>query len=374
MPTQKNQHYVPKFYQRLFSEDDVKIGVFLPKERKKIDSASIKYQASEDYLYTQNTEKPDNTEAALGKIEGEAKQVIELLLQDPPIRLVPEQDYVLYVFVLLQIGRTLAQMDVLQKTANKMAQQMLMVDKQLHDKNGDNKYEGITDDIINEVGLKFANLGAFSVFTHAQLIPSCIDLVHEYKVLVNHTKVSFTTSDNPACLYNMFLEKVNQDNAGLGCRGIMFYLPLSPNRAVLFYDSKVYKCGVKRQKAVEIIDEHDVEELNKLTAINSRELFFYNPKKTNLAVLEKMANQKERFEAKEQIKDIPGIELTSGNMIIGLHRNSNKCNLHLSFIKYLPTYSLKTPKSFNSQTDLYREITYYKDKLEKEYFKGIKRE
>ena len=51
MPKQKNQHYVPKFYQRLFSVDGNTIGVYIPEQGKKIDSANIKFQASEDYLY-----------------------------------------------------------------------------------------------------------------------------------------------------------------------------------------------------------------------------------------------------------------------------------------------------------------------------------
>ena len=205
MPTQKNQHYVPKFYQRFFSVDGSTIGVYLPEQGKKIDAAPIKYQASEDYLYTKDTQKPDNAEAALGSLEGPAKQVMEKLLQEPPVALTKEEEYVLYVFVLLQLGRTLVPMEMLQESASKLAQQLLRVDKKLHDGNGDNKYEGITDEIIDSVQLNFANLGAMSVYNHLRLIPACIDLINEFKVLVNQTKVGFTSSDNPACLYNMFL-------------------------------------------------------------------------------------------------------------------------------------------------------------------------
>ena len=372
MSTQKNQHYVPKFYQRFFSVDGSTIGVFLPEQRKKIDAAPIKYQASEDYLYTKDTKNPDNAEAALGSLEGPAKLVIEKLLHNPPETLTKEEEYMLYVFVLLQLGRTLVPMEMLQQAADMMAQQVLKEDKKIHDKNGDKKYDEITDEIIDNIKLNIANLGALSVYTHLQLIPSCIDLMNEFKVLVNRTKVGFVTSDNPACLYNMFLEKVEHINMGMGCRGVMFYLPLNVDRAVLYYDSKVYKCGNRRQKVVQVISEQDVMELNKLTAVNSRMLFFFNPVRTNVFELERMAAQKARFVVKEKIKEISGVDVTSGNPIVGMHHMGISCKLKLSFLKYLPTYNAKTAKTFDPRTDLYREIAYYKDDLEKKFTEDIK--
>lgn len=373
MPVQKNQHYVPQFYQKLFSADGITIGVYLPEKRLKIDSASIKSQASEDYLYTQHTDRTNNTETVLGQVEGKAKLVIELLLQDIPAELTNEQNYALYVFILLQIGRTLAHMEVVQAAADKMLKQLLRTNKQYYDKIGDKSLANVTEETIENLALKFPNLGAFSLLSYSYMIPTCIDLLDSYKILVNRTKVAFTSSDNPVSLYNMFLEKVNHNGAGVGCRGIMFYLPLSPERAVLFYDTKVYKCGRDRHKTVEILDERDVFELNKLTAVNSRELFFYNPNKTKLAELERMAAQKGRFELKDKVVDIAGIEKNSGNVIIGTHQAGNSCKLNLSFMRYMPAYRLKTAKTFNPKTDLYREIAYYKDELEKEFFKNTKK-
>lgn len=368
MPKQKNQHYVPKFYQRLFSVDGNTIGVYIPEQGKKIDSANIKFQASEDYLYTNETENEDNIESAIGSLEGEAKIVIEKLLQDSPAELTREEEYVLYVFVLLQLGRTLNEMETLQMTADKMVQQILRVENRFHNnKEGD----AISDDFIDNVKMKFANLGAFSVVAYLQLIPLCIDVMREYKVLINRTKKSFVTSDNPACLYNMFLEKCGISNGGAGCRGIMFYLPLSADRAVLYYDSKVYKCGFKKRKEIEITNEQDVEELNKLTAVNSRKLFLFNSSRTRRVELEKMAAQMAHYKNKTPVEEISGVNMESGKNIIGTHRFGNCCNLKLSFVKYLPLYNAITAETFNPQTDMFREIAYYKDELEKRFMEDI---
>lgn len=368
MPTQKNQHYVPQFYLKLFSSDGNTIGVYVFGHGKKIDAAPIRSQASENYLYTLDTDRPKNTEKSLSELEGAAKQVIEMLIQTPPKQLNHEQKFTLLSFIIIQLGRTLSNMDIIQETGDKMLRQLLRAQKKIQTKGGDDKFESITEDNINNLGLRFANLGAFSVFSHLKMIPSCIDIVDNYKVLVNKTQLSFATSDNPVCQYNMFLEKVKHYNIGLGNRGIMLYLPISPDRALLYYDSKVYKCGNTRQKVVNLVDEHDVWELNKLAAVNSRVVFFYNPNKAATITLEQMAIQKKRFSLQEQVKDLSFVDSVSGNPIVGAHIVGKQCNLHLSFIKYLPAYAMKNSQSFNPDTDMYREIAYFKDELEKEFF------
>lgn len=62
----------------------------------------------------------------------------------------------------------------------------------------------------------------------------------------------------------------------------------------------------------------------------------------------------------------------SGNSIIGTHHVGNACKLQLSFVKYLPTYKAKTAKTFDQRTDMYREIAYYRDNLEKQFLEDIK--
>lgn len=152
----------------------------------------------------------------------------------------------------------------------------------------------------------------------------------------------------------------------------MFYLPLSADRAVLYYDPKVYKCGCRKQKVVEVVNEQDVVELNKLTAVNSRLLFFFNPSQTTGADLERMAAQKARFGVKEKVEEISGVEVKSGNPIIGTHHVGNACKLQLSFVKYLPSYKAKTAKTFDQRTDMYREIANYRDDLEKMFMEDVK--
>lgn len=367
MANKKNQHYVPQFYQRRFSPDEKTIGAYIIVQKKKVDSAAIRHQASEDYFYTKDTNKANNMENALGTLESLGKEVMEKIDANPRQNLDKKDCQTLYVFTLLQMGRTMANAQVLKKTIDIMARQILKEEIRIRCANGDENVADITEEIIDNVSVNFANLGGFSLGAQAELIPTCVDL--KQKILINTTEKSFITSDNPTALYNMFLERMGQVESGLGCRGVFIYMPLSPKIALVLYDDKVYKIGARKQSYVEIIEKNDIKELNKLTAVNSLNTILFNPTMTTVADLEWLGNQSDRFTQKEKVESMSGIVADNGNRIIGTHHVGLSCKLKLSFVKYLPKYAAITPKNFNPQTDLYREIAYVKDDLIDSFFK-----
>lgn len=77
------------------------------------------------------------------------------------------------------------------------------------------------------------------------------------------------------------------------------------------------------------------------------------------------------YKIKTPVEEISGVNIESGKNIIGTHRLGNCCNLKLSFVKYLPLYNAITAETFNPQTDMFREIAYYKDELEKRFMEDI---
>lgn len=366
MATQKNQHYVPQFYQRYFSVDGKTIGSYVLRSRKKIDKAPIKTQASEDYLYTNDTTNPDNTEKKLGDIEKTAAAVLGKVIDNPRAKISKEEGFVIYVFTLLQLGRTIAQIERLREVFDKMMHQILKIEVKLGQERGDEKYDGITDEIIESTSINLKNKGMFGIGNHLRLIPTMLDL--QIKILINNMSHSFITSDNPACLYNMFMEKCGQDQAGAGCRGVMLYLPLTPCIAVMFYDSNVYKLGCQKHHFVDIKNEADIRELNKLIAVASYETLLFNPSLTNVTELNQLADLSDKFTPTEKIEEIQNIVDAGGNQIIGNHAKSLKCYLSLTFMRYRPEYAYKTKETFNPETDIFREITQYKDDLEDRYF------
>lgn len=361
MAEKKNQHYVPQFYQRRFSPDGKTIGAYILEKKKKVDAAAIKHQASEDYFYTKDTAKAGNVEDALGTLEKFGQEVMAKIDADPRKPLEKQDRFTLYVFTLLQMGRTMAMAQTIQKTADTMVRQVLREEIRVKRANGDESVKDLTDDVIDSVVMNLNNPGGFSLGMQSQLIPTCIDL--KQKILINNTDVAFVTSDNPTALYNMYLERMGQVETGLGCRGVFLYMPLSPKAAVVLYDDKVYKMGGRKQSFVEITERNDARELNRLTAVNSFETILFNPTLTHTAELEWLGEQSDRYTPAEKIEEINGIVAESGNKIIGTHNVGLECKLRLSFLKYLPKYAAMKPEQFNRQTDLYREIAYVKDEL-----------
>ena len=363
MATQKNQHYVPQFYQRRFSPDGKTIGSFIINHERKIDQAPIKHQASQDYFYTKETEQKDNVEVSLGKLEAMTQKVMEKVDANPCKALDEIEDSTLYVFTILQLGRTVAHASIIQSSADIVLKQLLK-EEFLH-KQSDHKK--LSEEEIDMYCLRFPNLGGFSLGIQAQMIPTCVDL--EQKLLINNTGHAFVTSDNPAALYNMFFERMGHDELGMGCRGVFVFMPLSPKLAIVLYDGKVYKIGNKRQHYAEITDMRDVEELNKLMAVNAFQTILYNPKVTTVNELSRLANYHKKYAVENQVVEIKGVNAKTGDTIIGVHQIGIMCGLQLSFVKYLPLFAAKTPQNFNPFTDCFREIAYYKDELINRFLK-----
>lgn len=137
MPVNKNQHYVPQFYQRRFSDDGKNVGVYIVDQLKAIPQAPIKSQASADYFYTSDTEKPENVEKAFSGIEGIAKEIMQKLDANPRSPLTKEESFSLYVFTILQLGRTLSPVQDTREMANMMLRKVIKAQVEIS-KNSDN--------------------------------------------------------------------------------------------------------------------------------------------------------------------------------------------------------------------------------------------
>ena len=95
----KNQHYVPQFYQRMFSGDvnHKTIGAYIISSRKYIPAAPIKNQSSGDYFYSDNQKIED----ALGKMEEWASDVVKKIKTNPKCQLSTREEYILYCFTFI---------------------------------------------------------------------------------------------------------------------------------------------------------------------------------------------------------------------------------------------------------------------------------
>lgn len=355
----KNQHYVPQFYLRMFSKDGKTIGAYIISQRKYVPTAPIKNQSSGNYFYSENQEVEDN----LSNIEALAAEVIEGIKTTPKVRLSKKDWYDIYCFTIIQIGRTLDRANFIQEYAEQFLKGIMHSYVELKRSIGEiSDVECLTDENIDGVRINLNKPAMLSLGQYAQLIKTCIDL--KLKVLINNTKIPFITSDNPVCMYSMFLERVGEPTYALGSRGLMLYFPLSTNVALLFYDSSCYRVGDRKKTYVEIFQNDDALNLNCLSACYANEAIYCLDESISKYKLEEFANIHDKFKPQNRVNSFEKIKCQDG-IIIGNCTNSIYCHLMLSFVKELPIVHAITKELYDSRKDQLRPIAYCKDELMK---------
>lgn len=264
MPNNKNQHIVPQFYQRFFSNDGKSIGKYVIHLRKSISSSSIKKTACEDYYYDDKDfiESGNQTiEKTLDIIETGAAIAIHELIQNGEKPLHPKDFQFLYSFIGLQILRTRPFAKRTEKVSSNILKEL---NAQIQ-----NIFPNLV--ITNDIKPHIASL------KHAaSMTMSLLDL--RYKVLeISIPDSFFLTSDNPVSQFNPFLYKQNIYNQGPALVGSLVFMPISPVKGILLYDSQVYKIGTKKSNTVQIRQKADVDSLNLLTCLNAYDELLYNP-------------------------------------------------------------------------------------------------
>lgn len=296
MAEKKNQHYIPKFYLKIFSnnKDKKSIGVWHVEGEKYIKSGSIKSQASEAYFYGKDLE----LENAFGDFEGYIALLIKHLIENespPQYYSVAHQD--LLAFIIILNKRTKFAADELNEGTDKMMKSVLKHDAKLK-----NHLEGFT---IKSSNAPLESLG-LAMMSH----PVTVDL--KFKLLKNNTEIPFIISDNPVILFNQFLQSRNWIGGrnGLAQTGLQIFFPTSPHHMLVFYDGSLYKCGNKKEKTVILKDKNDVNEFNALQLINSNEAIYFNERISetylrNLSFSNKKYRNKNKIDLKE-LKKIGG--------------------------------------------------------------------
>lgn len=337
----KNQHYVPKFYQRFFSDNGKTIGAFALNKREYIKQASIKHQSSADYFYSDNQKIED----ALSRLEDSTAEVFNKIISNPLAPLTKDDRLIAYVFTFFQIGRTLDRANFLQETSEVALKNLLNhYVKFTRQTENAAEVELLTDEVLKEVSIKLNQPAKFSLGTHAQLIDTCADL--KLKVLINNTSIPFITSDNPACMYSMFLERVGEPTYALGSKGLIFYLPLNTQIALLFYDPLTYRVGDRKKHYVEITEQSDVENLNTLVACYANKMIYCRDGSITPYNLERLADAHDKYKPKNRVQPIDGITLR-GNPLLGTVAKSIYCNLKLHFLKELTASKFITSRNYN---------------------------
>ena len=337
----KNQHYVPQFYLRYFSVDKKNVGAYILESGQNIPSAPIKGQASRDYFYSDNMEM----EKILSSLESCAKKVLDKIIAAPTEPLSKEDKNTLFDFTVIQLGRTEVPASRVNQWYEERVRSLPEVFSKMSTDTGGDQGESLKEKVLHLIGKPPSSPAQYSVDAHDQIRNVMRDL--SVKILVNKTGKSFITSDNPVAKYNQFMERMRQEAYGLGARGLQIFFPLSPQIGLMYYDPKSYKLGYKKKEYVELDQDKDIDELNKLTSCNSGGLLYY--RHGTISCQEFVALSKVwRKIIPKPIEWVVG-DLYPGKSILGVRYPSMFCKLSLSFIKELPLYKALQPEDFDRQ-------------------------
>lgn len=298
MADRQNQHYVPQFFLRLFSENGRSIRKLRLPDGPLVQRASIKHECSKAYMYGDD----GVAEELAGSYETGLAPIIRRIVRTSKVE---DQDSLwLRVFMVLQHHRTPGAKLWLEEELSKPLRALMRLDPNLSH-----------PEALNGIRLTASNWGFHGVLRPLLEVPLTLDL--GLKLLINETAIPFVLSDNPVCPQNRFMEPLLESfarrNRVHGVRiplshrhtGIQMFCPLDPNHAVHLFDRMTYSVGGNSSETVVVRNKLDVVRINDLSFLNSEQNLFIPPEMSEIQVQELIARNKTRLEVRPAYKKAP---------------------------------------------------------------------
>lgn len=262
----KKQHYIPQFHLRKWSRDGKHIALFNKNNGICVNGvASIKNMAAKDYLYG----KDDKIENYLGKIEARISPIYDKIITSKSLSALSEEDVAyLLLHITLCNERTLGSAERFEDLVKATVKESIAI-KQAHGQDLDIDTSLIDDHV------KIVNPCNMSMNAAFDLFPVISDL--KMLLIRNTSNNEFVTSDYPAIKYNLWSNKRNLYSGwGLSSVGLMFFVPISPQFAILLYDSGIYKIDKVVNNVIIINKKAWIDEVNKLMLLNANSNIFFS--------------------------------------------------------------------------------------------------
>ena len=253
----KNNHYVPQFYLRLFSNDLRKrsVGAYIFGANKFVKTASIANMAQKDYLYGKDQE----LENILIGLEGIWSKAINKLIVCGIDNICDETKLNILYFIALSKTRTLKQAQQENYQTDYFAK-MKLTSIGVENIKGSFKRE------IPNLDHMYVAVKNIELFTDLQWL-----------MLENTTDAYFITSDTPVCMYNkLYVVRSYDRGYGVGSGGIIIFVPINPQKCLCLFDSVAYE-PINRT-IIKIDTASKAHNINKLLCRNAYNNVFYNNK------------------------------------------------------------------------------------------------
>ncbi|MGL5717988.1 MAG: DUF4238 domain-containing protein [Paraclostridium sp.] len=252
-----NQHYVPRCYMKNFStikgngKKEKQLITFYQFEgellKENIPTESICY---EKYFYGED----GKIEKDFSEKEAKWSRVIKDIISAATYNLDKNQEEEIKEFAIFQYNRTLAMHN---HSKNTMVEFMeSIIPKNISEDEVKRLKEEINEKIENES----------SVLDLIDICEGAIESIDDLNIslIKFNTEEKLITSDMPIIMINPF----SPSQVGIAMIGIIILFPVSPDKLVMIYDSKIYtECN----SFMTISNEKDVINLNKYQMISAEE-------------------------------------------------------------------------------------------------------
>lgn len=254
MPSNKNNHFVPRVHFKPFSfgREGKAINLVNIESGLAIQNASVSGQCSKSYFYGKDAE----IEKGLSHFEGRYGQIERALEAHDPLS--GDDNVALRMFTLLQFMRT--------EATGKMAVATISggLDRMFVGELAEQRPSAIPNHVVMMMALSLALKER-----------RCIDDL-KMCVFANDTRIDFITSDNPAIAMNRWSWQRQRDHRfGLVSSGLILSLPLSPRMSLCYFDRGTYSCPGNGPVYRTLANHRDVHVLNELQILNSEENVYF---------------------------------------------------------------------------------------------------
>lgn len=263
MAAKENQHFVPQYYFRYFSNGERYIPMINLSTGKTIEKVSIKGQASKSYFY--GDEAAENT---ITEIEGSFLSALRKLREQKSFSsLSDEEGDLVLMAILFQRSRTLSRRINSKSRNDYMIRSMLEVAINNDGSCSETQRKEFIEllEFVESDPIPFHYLEMQIALTHF----SCIKDLRRV-ILKNITKRDFLFGDAPVAMFNP-MQRLVKRHGVLGYRnpGLVIYFPLGPRVAVLLCDPNAYKLDGESSGVLGVRQLVDVDALNKLQMCNA---------------------------------------------------------------------------------------------------------
>jgi len=310
MASQANQHYVPQFYFKYFSENKKSICVLNRATGKLIETAPIKGQASKKYFYG-DTE----IEQALCELEGIFNQALRDIINSDSFKGCSFHNFLLFVQnIMLQKSRTMAS----RKNKKGMHDKLLQLYMEC-EVNNDKKLDEDTREAFVEITRSLESDPQQTQAMEMSIAVECAEGLTGLTpiMLYNKTNRPFIFSDAPVVFTNPQHKNITiRGVLGVTSPGLIVIYPISSTRCIMLLDTSVYKVKNLRDSIVKVRNLNDVISLNKLQIHNASNAIYFSEFQYGRYV-EELLRQEKRSLLDFTGKVVEGIEVNEKGEEVG---------------------------------------------------------